>query len=143
MWPLNNIDAISRLQSTTLGEFQSLLRSGSFRNWVVEHEPHTRLLHSEGICGFISVLSYFATGEIALFEELEKVGDLQPAAVAGARKRWRFFGQREMDSQCVGCERICALVKYPDKAHGEDAFGVPAWALLAADRAAAGPGPVD
>jgi hypothetical protein len=137
MWPLNNIDAISRLQSTTLGEFQSLL------HWVVEHEPHTRLLHSVGICGFISVLSYFATGEIALFEDLQKVEALQPAALAEARKRWRFFGQREMDSQCIGCERICALVKYPDKAPGEDTFGVPAWDLLGADRTETGPRPVD
>jgi len=143
MWPLNNIGAISQLQSTTLGEFQSLLHSGSFRHWVLEHEPHTRLLHSEGICGFISVLSYFATGEIALFGDLREVEGLQPAAVAEARKRWRFFGQREMDCQCIGCERICALVKYPDKAAGEDAFGMPAWDLLGADRTETGPKPVD
>jgi len=143
MWPLNNIEAISRLQSTTLGQFQSLLRAGSFRHWVVEHEPHTRLLHSEGICGFISVLSYFATGEIALFEGLQGAEGLQPAAVAEARKRWRFFGQREMDSQCIGCERICALVKYPDKASGADACELPTWDVLGAGTAESGPKPAD
>jgi hypothetical protein len=143
MWPINNIDAISRLQRTTLAEFQSLLHSGSYRHWVAEHEPHTRLLHSEGICGFISVLSYFATGEIALFEDLQKIEGLQPAAVAEARKRWRFFGQREMDCQCVGCERICALVKYPDKASDEGGDGLPRWNLLGTDDAVTGPNPVD
>jgi hypothetical protein len=139
MWPLNHIEAISQLQSTTLGEFRSLLHSGSFRHWVVEHEPHTRLLHSEGICGFISALSYFATGEIAIFEDLTNVEGLQPAAVAEARKRWRFFGQREMDSQCIGCVRICALVRYPDKVFEEDPCGLLGWELFGADQSEAGP----
>ena len=139
MWPLNNIEAVTRLQDTTLAEFQSLIHAGSFRNWVTEHEPHTRLLHSEGICGFISVLSYFATGEIALFEDLSEAPGLHRAAVNEARQRWRFFGQREMDSQCIGCERICALVKYPDKASAEEPDLPPTWDILGADKSALRP----
>jgi hypothetical protein len=138
MWPLNNVGAVSLLQDTTLGEFRSLLHSGSFRSWIVEHEPHTRLLHCEGICGFISVLSYFATGEMALFEELRNVEGLQEAAVTEARRRWRFFGQREMDSQCVGCERICALVKYPERPGAEDSGALQSWGLFGVDKPAAG-----
>ena len=136
MWPLNNIGAISRLQDTTLAEFQSLLRAASFRSWVRSHEPHARILHSEGICGFISVLSYFATGEIALFEGLLAFEGLEAGTITEARNRWRFFGQREMDSQCIGCERICALVKYPDTGSAEHSDGLAAWELLGEGRMA-------
>ena len=132
MWPLNNIESISRLQDTTLAEFQTLLRAASCRSWVHSHETHTRILHGEGICGFISVLSYFATGEIALFEDLLGFEALPAAAITEARNRWRFFGQREMDSQCIGCERICALVKYPESGSAAHADGLPRWDLLGA-----------
>jgi len=68
-----------------------------------------------GICGFISVLSYFATGEMALFEQISKEKGLARRDVAEARDRWRFFAQREMDAQCIGCQRICALIRYPER----------------------------
>jgi hypothetical protein len=130
MWPLTNIGAISKLQDTTLTEFQSLLQASSFRSWVCEHEPHTRMLHSEGICGFISVLSYFATGELALFAELQQMKGLTRRSVSEARRRWRFFGQREMDAQCIGCEKICALVKYPESPSALRSDALPKWDLL-------------
>jgi hypothetical protein len=136
MWPLTNIGAVSKLQDTTLAEFQSLLQAQSFRSWVHKHEPHTRLLHSQGICGFISVLSYFATGELALFEELRQMKGLSRKSVSEARRRWRFFGLREMDAQCIGCEKICALVKYPEDPSAMRSEALPSWELLSLARVA-------
>jgi hypothetical protein len=44
-----------------------------------------------------------------------------------------------MDSQCIGCVRICALVRYPDKVFEEDPCGLLGWELFGADQSEAGP----
>jgi hypothetical protein len=73
---------------------------------------------------------------MVLFEELLKSKSLKAGAIAEARKRWRLFGQLEMDSQCIGCEKICALVKYPESALAARSEASLNWDVLGAGRAA-------
>lgn len=133
MCSIGNPADIALLQATTLAEFDSLLRAASFRRWVLMHEPHARALHYIGFCGFISVLSYFATGEVAVFEGISRNRNLARPEVAEARSRWRFFAQREMDAQCIGCHRICAIIKYPERPWAEWGCGAPDWSLCDSD----------
>jgi hypothetical protein len=109
---LADFEPISRLQDATLAEFQHLLRTTSFPTWVRMHEPHTHILRTIGYCGFVFALTYFVAGERAVFEGAASAKWNRFPGVGEARSRWRFFAQREMDTQCADCKKICALVQY-------------------------------
>ncbi len=106
---------VGRLQRDTLKEFQSLVGARSVESWARTHVPHSRALRGIGKCGFVTAVLYFATGERVVLDELGRQPAASARSLACARRRWRFFAQREMEAQCVGCKRICALVKFPDE----------------------------
>ncbi len=105
--------SLARFQDKTLEEFQTVLLSTSLKMWLRLHEPHSRELRGIGDCAFVSALSYFATGEQAIFAEVSRRRDIRKRVLMAGRRRWRFFAQREIDAQCNGCRTICALIRYP------------------------------
>ena len=69
-----------------------------------------------GRCGFPIALAYFVTGEQAIFNELISANTLWTPKVTDAKALWRFLAQREMQAQCDGCTKICAIVSHFDDA---------------------------
>jgi hypothetical protein len=119
--PVRSLEEISTIQNLTLVEYLSLLEARSIREWSQAHEPHLRILRGVRGCGFVLALGYLATGERAVFSELEDSPVRADDGFPEARVRWRFLSQREMEAQCADCLRVCATV-------GSRGFGAePGW----------------
>jgi hypothetical protein len=109
---LSSYPKLEALEDKTLAEFSSLLHTSASRRWSDRHRTHTRAIRELGQCGFPVALVYFAMGEQAVFEHLRAANRLAGRRLADARILWRYLAQREIQSQCVGCGKVCAAISH-------------------------------
>ncbi len=97
-----------RLMDETLMQFCSLLEVRPGHRWLSEHRPSFARLCGCGHCGLSPLLTYFACGQLALEVALGDPPPVPPSQRGALTARWHFLAQREIQSLCGACCRVCA-----------------------------------
>ena len=112
-------EILTHLMDTTLGQYGSLLCARSPARGLARHLASVRRLRAPGACrcGLNPLLTYFATGRLALDETL--------AALDGASRRrlgfaWDLLAQTEIGLLCSRCEREVAASSSPGSGDRND-----------------------
>lgn len=97
-----------RLMDETLSQCCLLLETRPGHRWLNAHRPSFgRLCKCVG-CALSPLLTYFASGQLALEVVLNDAPPVPAKQHAMLTARWHFLAQREIQSLCGSCRHICA-----------------------------------
>ena len=97
-----------RLMDETLAQFCSLLETRPDQRWLSEHRPSFGRLRTSCRCGLNPLLTYFASGQLALEVALGDPPPVPADQCAALTVHWHFMAQREIESLCGSCCHVCA-----------------------------------
>ena len=101
---------LAALVDRTLAEFLAALETESLSRWLCMHPAHTAALCGFGVCSLPAVIVYFATGEKVIMQQLGADRQAGAVSVMRAHDVWHFLAQREIESHCHACHRVCAFM---------------------------------
>jgi len=103
--PLALPEILFHRMEDTLDQLDSLLGQPYGRRWLDENPPQLARLREQCRCGLSPLLDYFATGAAALEAVLQ---DLDETDKTRLDQAWHVLAQREIESLCAVCRRVCA-----------------------------------
>jgi hypothetical protein len=109
--PLANPDILVHLMDETLSQLESLLRSKPSAHWFDLHDAQLGQLRTLCPCGLNPLMTYFITGEKTfqtVFCGHKGAPGLSPNQKKALGRAWHVLAQREIESLCTPCCRICA-----------------------------------
>ncbi|MDE3084522.1 MAG: hypothetical protein KGJ37_04785 [Verrucomicrobiota bacterium] len=121
---LANPDILVYLMDETLNQLETLLSTRAQAHWVDVHHSHLTQVRTLCSCGLNPLLTYFHTGGAALKAELlesQEMPELSEREKEILNQAWYFMAQREVESLCGPCRRVCAPAlnfSCPTKIHG-------------------------
>ena len=90
----------------TLDQLDSLLHGPPSARWLDRHPPRMGQLREQCRCGLNPLLDYFVTGSAAMTALLS--AELSEMEKKSLDRAWHLLAQREIESLCGVCCRICA-----------------------------------
>lgn len=99
---------LTHLMDETFAQFSSLLGTRPNQHWLDKHRPSLEHLQIGCRCGLNPLLTYFATGQVALESVLREPPKVLARQRIALQVHWHFLAQREIESLCGSCARICA-----------------------------------